>query len=176
MKKDVIHIVKADSTQTSIIKDLAMKTFVETYHEMSNEENLQQYLSRHFTKEKIEEELSDLTYRFFIAWIDGKPVGFAKVRKDRNPKGLSGLRCLEIERIYVLQEFQGFTVGKELMKFIKGLAMAENEQVIWLQVWQKNLKAIQFYQKSGFVVYETTFFEFGNETHQDFLLRYDLYN
>jgi len=176
MKTNIIHIAKADIGQASIIMDLARKTFVETYHEMSNEENLQLYLAKHFTLEKMEEELSDPSYRFFIAWIDGQPVGFTKIRKDRSPKGLSGMKSLEIERIYVLLEYQGFTVGKELMKFIKELALAENDQVIWLQVWQKNTKAIQFYQKSGFVVYETTHFDFGQETHQDFLLRFDLYN
>ena len=176
MKTETIHISPASAEQAGLVAELARKTFLETYGETSNLENLQLYVDAHFTTEKISGELADPAFRFYIAWIHEKPVGFTKIRRDRQPKGISGLKCLEIERIYVLQEFQGFSVGKELMQLVKGLARDEGDQVLWLQVWQKNDKAILFYRKAGFVVYETNSFEFGREIHQDFLLRFDLYN
>jgi diamine N-acetyltransferase len=176
MKTESIHIEQANEGQADLVAELARKTFIETYGEASNQENLQLYVDSHFTVEQISAELAESGFRFYIAWINGKPVGFAKIRKDRKPKGISALKSMEIERIYVLQEFQGFSVGKELMNMVKDLARSEGEQVLWLQVWQKNDKAIQFYRKAGFVVYETNSFEFGREIHQDFLLRFDLYN
>lgn len=176
MKTESIHIAQANEGQAELVAELARKTFMETYAEPANLENLKLYVDSHFTLEQISAEFADPNFRFFIAWIDGKAVGFTKIRKDRQPKGITMLKSMEIQRIYVLQEFQGFSVGKELMKMIKELARAEGDQVLWLQVWQKNDKAIQFYQKAGFVVYETTTFEFGREIHQDFLLRFDLYN
>jgi ribosomal protein S18 acetylase RimI-like enzyme len=176
MKSEAIQISPANTEHAALVAELARKTFMETYGETSNPENLLIYTDTHFTTEKILDELSDPAFRFFIAWINGKPVGFTKIRKDRKPKGIIGLKSLEIERIYVLQEFQGFSVGKELMQLVKDLARKEGDQVLWLQVWQKNDKAIQFYRKAGFVVYETNNFEFGREIHQDFLLRFDLYN
>lgn len=176
MNKETIHISLADAGQALIITEIAKKTFMETYAESSVPENLQLYLDRHFTVEQIAAELADPACRFYLAWKDKQLAGFVKIRKDRQPKGIEGMKTLEIQRIYVLQEFQGFSVGKELIMLVKDIARAENDQVIWLQVWQKNEKAIQFYRKSGFVVYETANFEFGNEIHQDFLLRFDLYN
>ncbi len=176
MRTDLIHIEQANDGQVGIIAELARKTFMETYAEPGNLENLKIYVDSHFTEEQIGLELAEPNFRFFIAWINGKPVGFTKIRKDRQPKGIPLLKSMEIQRIYVLQEFQGFSVGKELMKMVKELARTEGDQVIWLQVWQKNDKAIQFYRKAGFVVYETSTFEFGREIHQDFLLRFDLYN
>ena len=176
MMTESIHIALANEGQADLVAEMARKTFIETYGETSNLENLQLHVEAHFTVEQICAELSDPDFRFYLAWINGKPVGFTKIRKDRQPKGIQGLKSMEIERIYVLQEFQGFSVGKELMKMVKDLARAEGDQVLWLQVWQKNDKAIQFYRKAGFVVYETATFEFGNEIHQDFLLRFDLYN
>jgi GNAT superfamily N-acetyltransferase len=176
MHTESIHIVKANESQAGLIAEMARKTFIETYGETSNPENLQLYVDAHFTVDLIRDELAEPGFRFYVAWINEKPVGFTKIRKDRSPKGITGLTSMEIERIYVLQEFQGFSVGKELMKMIKDIARAEGDQVLWLQVWQKNDKAIQFYRKSGFVVYETNTFEFGREIHQDFLLRFDLYN
>jgi diamine N-acetyltransferase len=176
MMTESIHIAQAYEGQAALVAEMARKTFIETYGETSNQENLKIYVDTHFTEEQIANELASPDFRFFIAWISGIPVGFTKIRKDRKPKGITGLKSMEIERIYVLQEFQGFTVGKELMNMVKGLARTEGDQVLWLQVWQKNDKAIQFYRKAGFVVYETNTFEFGREIHQDFLLRFDLYN
>jgi len=176
MNKVPIYTSLAEPGQAGLIADLARKTFLETYGETGNSENLQLYVDAHFTEENIRNELSNPDFRFFIAWINHNAVGFTKIRKDRSPKGITGKNCLEIQRIYVLQEYQGFSVGKELIGLIKKIALEENSQVIWLQVWQKNVKAIQFYQKSGFVVYETCSFDFGKEIHQDFLLRFDLYN
>lgn len=175
MKTELIHIALANEGQAELIAELSRKTFVETYAEPGNQENLTLYVESHFTTEQISIEFADPNFRFFIAWINEKAVGFTKIRKDRQPKGIPMLKSMEIQRIYVLQEFQGFSVGKELMKMVKELAKAEGDQVIWLQVWQKNDKAIQFYRKAGFVVYETSTFEFGREIHQDFLLRFDLY-
>jgi ribosomal protein S18 acetylase RimI-like enzyme len=176
MKTDNIYIAQADSSQAGLIAELARKTFIETYGDLSNPDNLQLYVDSHFTPEQIASELANPAFRFYIAWINNTAVGFTKIRKDRQPKGITGKKCMEIERIYVLQEFQGFSIGKELMKLVKQIAKEEGDQVIWLQVWQQNEKAIQFYRKSGFVVYETHTFDFGNEIHQDFLLRFDLYN
>ncbi|MGL6267760.1 MAG: GNAT family N-acetyltransferase [Chitinophagaceae bacterium] len=176
MKKALIHIERANESQIGIIVELSRKTFIETYAEPGNLENLNLYIDSHLTVEQIGLEFAEPKFRFYIAWIEGKPVGFTKIRKDRHPKGISMQKSMEIQRIYVLQEFQGFSVGKELMKMVKELAREEGDQVIWLQVWQKNDKAIQFYRKAGFVVYETASFEFGNEIHNDFLLRFDLYN
>ena len=176
MKTDKIYIAQADGGQSGLIAELARKTFIETYADLSNPDNLLLYVEGHFTQEKIAAELANPDFRFYIAWINNTAVGFTKIRKDRQPKGITGKRSLEIERIYVLQEFQGFSIGKELMKLVKQIAKDEGDQVIWLQVWQQNEKAIQFYRKSGFVVYETHTFDFGKEIHQDFLLRFDLYN
>ena len=176
MKTESIQIEQANEGQAVLVTELARKTFMETYGETSNQENLQLYIAAHFTEEQIARELSDPVFRFYIAWINNSVAGFVKIRKDRQPKGIVGKNCLEIQRIYVLQEYQGFSIGKELMKLVKNIAKEEGDQVIWLQVWQQNEKAIQFYRKSGFVVYETHTFDFGKEIHQDFLLRFDLYN
>jgi GNAT superfamily N-acetyltransferase len=84
-------------------------------------------------------------------------------------------KALELQRIYVAQEFQGFSFGSLLISDVKKFARAQGFNTIWLQVWQKNNRAIKFYQASGFVVYDTTLFKMGNEVQQDFLMRFDLY-
>ncbi len=148
---------------------------METYGEMNTPENMEKYLQSQFSDDKIMEELQSQHARFFLAYLDDIPVAFTKVRDDRQAKKLEHIKALEIQRIYVLQEYQGFSLGKAMLDMVKGLAQAEGYQTIWLQVWQKNNKAIRFYQKAGFTVFETASFLLGDSTHQDFLMRYDLF-
>lgn len=168
-------IEKAGAADATLIMDVARKTFVETYAELGIRNNMVKYMEEYFTEEKIGEELANEDLHFYIACFEGNPIGFTKLRNDRMPRGIKGLKCLEIERIYILKEYQGHSGGRELMNVIKQMARKSKYQVIWLQIWQKNTKAIQFYRKSGFVIYETTLFDFYGEIHNDYLLRYDLY-
>ncbi|PWU04907.1 MAG: GNAT family N-acetyltransferase [Bacteroidetes bacterium] len=173
--KNVISIRPATATDCTTIAALGKQTFVETYGEVSPKESLDQYLKAKFSPEKIAEELSNPDERFFIAFVDEMPVGFTKLRYDRIPKNLSNKKAIELERIYVLREHQGSSVGKELMNRCKEIAKSEKFDLVWLQVWQDNHRAIQFYQKSGFVIYDTAIFNFADIKHKDYLMRFDLY-
>jgi diamine N-acetyltransferase len=170
-----IKICEAEPANAGTIVELARKTFVETYGDSGEKEDVENYINEKFGYATVEEELKNSQIKFFIAQANGRTVGFTKIRSDRKGKRLEEKKCLEVERIYVLKEFQGFNVGKELMNMIKQVAREDFYETIWLQVWQKNVKAIQFYQKSGFVAYETTIFHYGSSTHHDFIMRMDLY-
>lgn len=173
---NVIHIRKAEAQDCHTIVDLGKKTFVETYAEVGANEALEAYVRQKFSPEKIEEELGNPSSRFYIGFVNDIAVAFTKLRNDRKAKGLEGRNAIEVERIYVLKEYQGVKVGKEMMEECKRLAAEEKYDTIWLQVWQRNSKAIQFYQKLGFVVFETAIFNFtGSLQQDDFLMRFDLY-
>jgi len=170
-----IEIKPAGRPEADLIADIARKTFMETYGEMNTPENMEVYLNSQFSDEKLLEELQHPRTRFFLAYLDGIPAAFTKVRDDRKAKKLEEIKAIEIQRIYVLQEYQGFSLGKAMLDMIKELAREDGYQTIWLQVWQKNNKAIRFYQKAGFTVFETASFLLGSSSQQDFLMRYDLY-
>jgi ribosomal protein S18 acetylase RimI-like enzyme len=171
-----VHIRKAEAGDTESIVSLSVDTFRETYGSQNSEENINLHVREHFNQDKIRSELNAPDFRFYLATVEGQPVGFMKLRINRQPRGIANKRCLEIQRIYVLQEFQGASVGSELVKLAKDIAQKEHFQVLWLQVWQKNERAIRFYHKSGFVIYETTTFQLGKEMQADYLLRFDLFN
>ncbi len=172
----IIHIRKATEHDCAIIADLGKRTFVETYSEVSGNGAVLEYVEQKLSFEKIATELSSPQCCFYIAFINDEAVAFTKLRYDRTAKGLQHKKAIEIERIYVLKEFQGVKVGKEMMEKCKEVAAAEKYDIIWLQVWQHNSKAIQFYQKSGFVIYETDLFSYIKDIMQeDFLMRFDLY-
>lgn len=171
-----VVIRKAQEDDSDIIADLGKRTFVETYSEIESNSNLAQQVGEKFAEQRVKEELANQTASFYLAYVDDIPVAFTKLRSDRTARGIENVKALEIERIYVLRDYQGLKVGRELMEHCKKLAREQRYDLIWLQVWQHNQRAVQFYQKAGFVVFETAVASYiaGHEQH-DFLMRLNLY-
>jgi GNAT superfamily N-acetyltransferase len=171
-----VKIIRAGLDDAIGILELSRKTFIETYYDVSEKSTVLKYLDTHITLQKIIIDLQNPSILFYIARNGIQNIGFLKLTENRVPKGIAGKKCLMLDKLYVLQEFHGKSIGTELMNIAKNYAHSEGFQVIWLQVWQKNNKAILFYQNAGFVVYETALFDYYDEPEHDFLLRYDLYN
>jgi diamine N-acetyltransferase len=170
-----VDIKQVGPADVDLVVELARKTFRETYADYNDPNELMLYMDRALTKQVLQQELDANGSAWYIGCLDGVPVGFFKIRWESTPKNIEDRKPLELQRIYVLQEYQGFSIGKALITKVKEQARSNGYNTIWLQVWQKNTKAIKFYQSSGFVVYETDSFLMGNEVQQDFLMRYDLY-
>ena len=62
-------------------------------------------------------------------------------------QGFIGLNGEYIEGIFVCEKFQSQGIGKFLLDFIK-----KNEASLRLHVYQKNTRAIHFYQREGFEI------------------------
>jgi ribosomal protein S18 acetylase RimI-like enzyme len=56
----------------------------------------------------------------------------------------------EIHRVYVEKSFQGRGLGKALMLHILSLPRVTTAPVVYLGVWEENLKAQSLYRQYGF--------------------------
>ena len=65
--------------------------------------------------------------------------------KDKRIQGFVGVRDEYIEGIFVADEMQSQGIGKKLLDYIK----AEKVR-LQLNVYQKNIRAMSFYQREGF--------------------------
>jgi ribosomal protein S18 acetylase RimI-like enzyme len=82
--------------------------------------------------------------------------------------------ALEIERIYVLNEFQGQSIGQQLFEKALERAYVQKVDFIWLGVWEENKRAIQFYTKNGFVAFDKHIFKLGDEEQTDIMMKLKL--
>ncbi|WP_317907031.1 GNAT family N-acetyltransferase, partial [Bacillus subtilis] len=81
-----------------------------------------------------------------------------------------GDESLEIERIYIKNEFQKHGLGKYLFNKAMEIAKELNKKKIWLGVWEKNENAIVFYKKMGFVQTGAHSFYMGYEEQTDLIM------
>ena len=81
---------------------------------------------------------------------------------------------LEIARLYVLKDFIGQKVGAALMKECISIAKGKGKQSIWLGVWEKNQRAIDFYSRWGFEKFSECDFLLGDDMQKDWLMKKEL--
>jgi diamine N-acetyltransferase len=156
------------------LTQVGKQAFYETFAPHNTESDMQLYLSENFTQEKLKQEFDESNSHFYIAEHEGIIAGYVKLRTGEGPAALSGRRHIEIERIYVLSQFQGKQIGKDLMATSIRLARQQGYEVLWLGVWEHNHKAIQFYQKWGFEVFGSHGFVLGTDHQTDNLMKLEL--
>ena len=77
---------------------------------------------------------------------------------------------LELMRIYLDNGWHGRGLAQALLKEVVRAARTLGGDSIWLGVWERNGRAIAFYEKSGFRRVGATEFRLGDRLHQDLVM------
>lgn len=167
------HLEIRRATLVDIIglQRIGRETFFETFSTENTEENMNKYLEEGFSTERLAVELNDPNSEFYFAMLDQQVIGYLKLNVGETQTELQDNHTLEIERIYVLQEFHGQKVGQQLYE--KTLQIAEQIQAnyLWLGVWEKNARAISFYKKNNFVEFDRHIFRLGDDEQTDIMMK-----
>ena len=129
------------------------------------------YLAETFTEANQRSQLSHVDR---VTWVANDPtataVGYAIVRRGTAGKGVLFLHPAEIERIYLDRRWHGEGVGTALMDLCIAQAARWGCDGVWLDVWQKNPRAIAFYQRVGFTIVAETNFTLGTDVQADWVM------
>jgi ribosomal protein S18 acetylase RimI-like enzyme len=169
-----VELYKAGLNHLEIIREIGGKTFRETFEDTNTQENLDLYIAQSFATKKLQPELQNPDSEFYLAKSKNQVIGYLKVNFAPAQTEINDPNSLEIERIYILQEHYGKGVGQLL--FDKALEIARQAKCsyIWLGVWENNFRALNFYNKNGFVEFDTHVFVMGESHQTDKLLKLQL--
>ncbi len=166
-----IEIIRpATMSEVEIVADLSARTFVSAYRALLPDEALADFVASAFSVEKTREEMSDPRNDFLLAFEGRKPVGYAMLREADPLFGVSGESPAELARIYLEEGVVGRGYGSALLTACLDSAIQSGHDILWLGVWEKNERAIRFYERTGFNRIGSLPFEFGDELHTDLLM------
>lgn len=169
--EDFFEIRLADVSDWEILQQLGRQTFAETYADHNTPENLAKYLKEGFSEAKIKAELSNPSSMFYYILYGEKAIAYLKINFAEAQTELNDPSSLEIERIYVCKDYKGNGLGTELLKQAIIIGNQKHLKYVWLGVWEKNPKAIQFYQKHGFTKFGEHIFTVGDDDQKDWLMK-----
>lgn len=167
------HIAPITTTELGLLVQLEQQTFTETFEGTYTPEDLAIFLHDKKSSTALAAEIAMPDARFFSLWQDNQPAGFLKLNIDKQPDSGGPLPApvLEIEKIYVLQQYQGLGLGKRLIEHSLNIAASLSVNTIWLGVWEHNHKAIRFYQQQGFEKFGEHIFQIGRQADTDWLMK-----
>jgi len=171
---DQIEIVKVPLDEVNQLQSICKTTFFETYADGNTEENMQKYLDEVFTLDKLTAELQDTNTELYFARLGNNAIGYIKINFGEAQTELQDKKSLEIERIYVLKEFQGNRVGQFLFEKAREIAISRQADYLWLGVWEKNPKALHFYKRNGFIEFDKHIFKLGDDMQTDIMMKLPL--
>jgi len=166
-----LHIRQATILDLATLQSVGRQTFAETYSDGNSAENMTMYLAEGFSEEKLGAEIQHPESAFYLAYVNEEVIGYLKINYGAAQSEVQDPRALEIERIYVLKEYQGKQVGVRLCEQALAIAFDRKAPFIWLGVWEKNPRAIRFYQKQGFVEFGEHIFQLGDDAQRDVLMK-----
>ena len=171
-----ITVQKISISDLQALQKIGRQTFYETFAPSNSEENISKYLEEGFSEDKLTTELEDPNAEFYFATLDDEVIGYLKLNFGASQTELKDEKALEIERIYVLQEFHGKKVGQILYNKAIEVAKDKNSDYVWLGVWEENPRAIGFYKKNGFEEFDKHIFKLGADEQTDIMMKLKLNN
>ncbi|ASK63983.1 GNAT family N-acetyltransferase [Virgibacillus phasianinus] len=152
------------------LQEISYNTFNETFSHMNKQENIRAYLENAFNTNKLEEEILNPASTFYFISCNEVVAGYLKINVNEAQTEDMWEEALEIERIYIREEFQKNGLGKHLLLKALEVAKGHNKKKIWLGVWEHNVGAIHFYNKMGFVKTGSHSFYMGDEKQTDMIM------
>ncbi|WP_190810493.1 GNAT family N-acetyltransferase [Flagellimonas sp. S3867] len=166
--------------QRCVIEDLeklvtiSKATFIDAFEKDNNPADFESYINEAFSSERLRSELENKNTRFYFVFSGHELIGYLKLNKGPAQSDIKDDQSLELERIYVIQQFQGKGIGNWLLQQVIQIARNEASNYVWLGVWQKNQAAVRFYLRHGFQKFDTHPYYIGKDKQTDWLMRLNL--
>lgn len=105
-----------------------------------------------------------------VAEESGELVGYAEVGAVDIPEIEARAGDVELHRLYVESALHGRGIGRALLAAALAHPNAARASRVFLQVWERNERALRLYERAGFRRFGSTRFRFGSEVVEDLVL------
>lgn len=164
-----MNIRVATTADLANLRKLAIDAFINAYAVFNKETDMQQYLKENFSEDVLRAELTNPEIVILVAEQENEILGYVKLVPGGS-EDLKFNRPIEIARLYSAVHTIGNGIGKKLVAAVRDFALKNNYDGIWLGVWQKNFRAVNFYQREGFRITGVTVFKLGDDVQDDFVM------
>lgn len=161
---------RATPADASALAEFAERTFRETYSADNRPENMDAYVTAHFSESIQRAELTGRELETLVAMADGAMAGYAQIRRPGAvPPCVPGERRMEIARFYVDGSWHGRGLARAMMDACL-TTWARDADTAWLGVFARNHRAVRFYEKCGFRIVGRAVFRMGTDEQNDYVM------
>jgi len=144
--------------------------FRATFGPDNTQADMDAYCAEAFGASQQERELCDAARVCVMVERDNMLVAFAWLHIGATHPCIVGEDPVEIQRFYVEPRWHGRGVAQQLMSAALEEVVARGGQTVWLGVWDRNGRAIRFYEKQDFTDVGSHVFMLGHDAQTDRIL------
>jgi len=145
-------ITKATAQNAKQLAPIAKEAFLTAHGHSASKKDIDNYVAANFSEANFVDELSNPENQYHIIHHQNKIAGYSKITFNTSNENIASENVTYMSRLYLLKEFYGLQLGKELFNFNIKFSKQQNQQGVWLAVWVENNRAIDFYTKRGFTI------------------------
>ena len=171
---DFPTIRRATVDDAARLASAGARWFRETFGAENDPKDMVIYLEKAFGVRQQTEQLADPARLCLVAEEGEDLVGYALLRGTKPGAAPAGVVAegpsLEVERFYVSRAWHGRGLASRLMEEVLHFAWALGARTVWLAVWERNHRAMRFYEKLGYREVGEQEFVLGTDRQRDLLL------
>ena len=164
------NIRQAEDRDAAALAELAERTFRDTFAHVNRAEDIDLHCRNSYCESIQAAEIRDPNRTTLVCHVADKLIAYGQLRRGNPPPCVVATSPAEIQRLYVDAPWHGKGVARALMDSLLDAAEAGGADVAWLGVWERNPRAIAFYEKSGFAVVGDHVFVVGEDPQRDLVL------
>ena len=145
-------IIRATTADANLLSRLGTETFLDAHGHSAPASDIENYTRNRFGEAATGAELANPANLFYIIHHENQPAGYSKLLLDTPHPGMPDTRLSKLERIYLRKAYYQSGLGKALLRFNIELSRQNGQEGLWLFVWIENKRAVQFYQRNGFII------------------------
>jgi diamine N-acetyltransferase len=151
------------------LQEISVLTMRAAFLHLNDANNFEAYLSDKKSIHQLTTELKNPNSHFFYVYDGEDRVAYLKYNIGVAQSETFPEDHMELERIYVLPDFQGRGYGAYLLRHAEQYALDHGCTALWLGVWEYNPDAIRFYERHGMRRIGQHNFTIGNEEQTDYI-------
>jgi len=140
------------------IRRITWQSWISAYSSFIPESDLMSYFDIHYTELSFLSMFDDPFMKGFIAEANNQIAGYVRLFFNRDENRLY------VPSLYLLPDFQGQDIGRQLLEAAEEYAAAKGLDELWIGVMVKNRQALVFYRKVGFQFVREEPFTMGKTT------------
>jgi ribosomal protein S18 acetylase RimI-like enzyme len=163
-------IRRAHRLDAKQLSALAEQTFRDSFAAMNTPEDMALHCRTSYSELIQAEEISNPNMVTLLCEQGQTLIGFAQLRWGEAPSCVVADAPGEIQRLYVVNDWHGKGVARDLMNACIDEISSHRSDVVWLGVWERNPRAIAFYRKLGFLEVGERVFPLGSDPQRDLVM------
>lgn len=169
---------------------LASTCFIQTFGQLYSPEDLDRFIHEAYSPEVLRVELADPSHPTWLFFLEesgagatmpgsteahtaseGKLIGYVTVCPAHLPHPEVKEGDGEVQRLYLLREYQGGGRGSRMLEHALNWLEADGPRTLWIGAWSENYGAQRLYGRYGFTKVGEYSFMVGDHADREFILR-----